>query len=323
MRRPRRLRKSESVRQMVSETHLLPQNFVYPIFITQKASAKEAITALPGQYRLGMKELLSTVEEALKLGVRSIALFPKVDDELKDSAAKESCNPDGLVPDRIRKLKREFPELCVISDVALDPYSSDGHDGLVQNGEILNDETLPILSKMALVHAEAGVDFVAPSDMMDGRVAAIRKSLDGKGYKNTGIISYSAKYASAFYGPFRDALDSAPRLGDKKTYQMDPRNGREAILEALLDYREGADILMVKPAISYLDVIQNLKRKFPIPIAAYNVSGEYSMIKLAAEKGILNHDAAMFEQLTSIRRAGADLIFTYFALEAAKKLRDS
>ncbi len=315
LKRPRRNRKNETFRHWRKETTLTHQDFVYPVFIVDGKKQKQEIGAMPGQFRHSVDGLLPLCEKALKKGVGAIALFPAIEDSLKDSKASESLNPDNLLCRALREVKKEFPELLLISDVALDPYSSDGHDGLVKDGEILNDETLEILEKMACLHAMNGADVVAPSDMMDGRVLKIRQGLDEVGLTNTSIISYTAKYASSFYGPFREALDSAPRGGDKKTYQMDPASKKEALLEASLDEEEGADILMVKPALPYLDIITDLKNHSQLPIAAYNVSGEYAMIKAASEKGWLDEKKAVGEMLLSIKRAGADVIFTYFALD--------
>ncbi len=315
LKRPRRNRKNETFRHWRKETTLSHKDFVYPVFIVDGKKQKQEIGAMPGQFRHSVDELLPLCEKALKKGVGAIALFPAIEDSLKDSKASESLNPDNLLCRALREVKKQFPELLLISDVALDPYSSDGHDGLVKEGEILNDETLEILEKMACLHAMNGADVVAPSDMMDGRVLKIRQGLDEVGLTNTSIISYTAKYASSFYGPFREALDSAPRGGDKKTYQMDPASKKEALLEASLDEQEGADILMVKPALPYLDIITDLKNHSQLPIAAYNVSGEYAMIKAASEKGWLDEKKAVGEMLLSIKRAGADVIFTYFALD--------
>lgn len=319
--RPRRNRRTEVLRNLVAETSLQANQLIYPVFLMEGSGKKIEIKSMPGQFRMSADVLLKELEECIGLGIRSFALFPAVSDSLKNSSASEALNPEGLLPTTVRQLKKAFPETCLITDIALDPYSSDGHDGLVRNGEIINDETIEVLAKMALVHAEAGADIVAPSDMMDGRVGEIRKALDDKRFTGTGILAYSAKYASSFYGPFRDALDSAPKFGDKKTYQMDPRNAREALTEAELDLAQGADMIMVKPALAYLDVIQLLKQNFSAPIAAYNVSGEYAMIKAAAEKGWLDGDRAMMESLMAIKRAGADIILTYFAKDAARLLR--
>lgn len=320
--RPRRNRSSEALRSLVRETTLTSNDLLAPLFITDSKDELTAIKSMPGQYRLGEKQLLNEAEELMDLGVKSMALFPVCPDSSKDSKGTQSYNPDHFYQRRIRLLKEKFPSLLIMTDVALDPYSCDGHDGIVdpKSGQILNDPTLEVLAKMALEQARSGCDIVGPSDMMDGRVGHIREFLDAHGFENVAIMSYTAKYASAFYGPFREALDSAPRFGDKKTYQMDPANTREAIREADLDIREGADILMIKPALAYLDIIQKLRQHTQIPIAAYNVSGEYAMIKAAAEKGWLDGDRAMMESLLSIKRAGADIILTYFAKDAAKLL---
>lgn len=318
--RPRRNRSSESIRQLVRETSLLPSNFILPLFVCEGKGVVDPIASMPGQARLSIDKLVAKAKEARSAGIPAVALFPKIEDRKKDSYAKESFNRDGLLPRAIRELKNAVPEVTVISDVAMDPYSSDGHDGLVRDGKILNDETLPILAQMALCQAEAGADWIAPSDMMDGRVGYLRRALDENGYSDRSILAYTAKYASAFYGPFRDALDSAPKSGDKKTYQMDPANRREALREALLDAKEGADVLMVKPALAYLDVISELRRQTTLPIAAYQVSGEYAMILAAAEKGWIDGPRAMMEALIGIRRAGASMILSYYALEAARNL---
>lgn len=305
---------------MVRETRLSVDQLIYPLFITGDASAKNVIKSLPGQFQLGRKELLEEVESSLKLGLGSFVLFPAVPESKKDSIASYSYADDNFYLDAARELKEKFPEIVLVSDVAMDPYSTDGHDGLIENGEIVNDNTLPILSRMAVAQAQAGFDLIGPSDMMDGRVGHIRRELDHVGHSNTGIIAYTAKYASAFYGPFRDALESAPKGGDKKTYQMDPANSNEALREAFLDEEEGADMLMVKPALCYLDIIRLLKDHSNLPIAAYNVSGEYAMLKAAAANGWLDEEAAMHEMLLSIRRSGADIILTYFAKDYAKLL---
>lgn len=320
-RRPRRLRQNASIREMVAENRLKVSQLVEPLFITDFGPAQQNIPSLPGLFRENLEFTLKHIEISLKLGIKSFALFPAIADSLKTSDAKESFNPKGLVPQAVRKIKQTFPEALVITDVALDPYSDQGHDGLVKNGQILNDETIEVLCKMALAQAEAGADFVAPSDMMDGRVGALRQALDEKNYIHTGIISYTAKYASGFYGPFRDALNSAPKFGDKKTYQMDYRNSHEALIEAELDYTEGADVLMVKPGLAYLDVIALLKQNFDIPIAAYNVSGEYAMVKAAAEKNWIDERKVVLEILNSFVRAGADMIFTYHSQAAAQWLQ--
>lgn len=322
--RPRRLRQSESTRRMVRETHLTIQDLIYPLFVMEGEQQKVEVSSMPGCYRYSLDELLREIEDAQAVGIGAIALFPLIPEAQKDPQATESLNPAGLIPRAVRAIKQTFPDLVVITDVALDPYSSMGHDGLVdEKGRILNDPTVEILAKMAVMQAEAGADWVAPSDMMDGRVGAIRKALDGAGYEDVCILSYSAKYASAYYGPFRDALESAPRFGDKKTYQMDPANALEALKEVRLDIEEGADMVMVKPALAYLDIIHRIRAETLLPVAAYNVSGEYAMIKAAAERGWIDEKAVMLETLTSIKRAGADLILTYFAKEAALLLRQS
>jgi porphobilinogen synthase len=300
---------------MVQETHVSAANLIFPLFIIEGENQKTEVASMPGIFRYSVDNLLREVESCMNLGLKSFDLFPNINDTLKDKYATESYREESLYLNAIREVKREFPEACVITDVAMDPYSSDGHDGIVENGEILNDETLEVLGKMALAHARAGADIIAPSDMMDGRVGYIRKTLDEHGYSGVSIMSYSAKYASAFYGPFRDALNSAPKFGDKKSYQMNPANQREALIEANLDELEGADFLMVKPALPYLDVIKLLKDNTELPVAAYNVSGEYAMIKAAAQNGWLNEQRAITEVLTSIRRAGATAILTYHAKE--------
>lgn len=321
MERPRRNRRSDAIRASLRESFLSPAHMVYPVFVQEGHGKIDPIKSMPGQSRLSLDELLKVCKTASELGVAGIALFPVVPDAKKNSLGDESWNPQGLVPECVRAIKKNFPKLLVITDVALDPYSSDGHDGIVHDGLILNDETVEVLCKQALMQAEAGADFVAPSDMMDGRIGAIRRALEAKGFTQTGIISYCAKYASSFYGPFREALDSAPRFGDKKTYQMDPANRREALREARLDASEGADVLMVKPALAYLDVIRDLREFSDLPIAAYQVSGEFAMIKAAAQNNWIDGDKVMLESLMSIRRAGADLIFTYAAIEASKLLK--
>jgi len=315
LQRPRRNRKSEVIRQMVQETHVSAANLIFPLFIVDGKNHKSEVSSMPGIYRYSIDNLLREVESCLKLGLKSFDLFPNIDESLKDKYATESYREESLYLRAIRDVKTNFPEACVVTDVAMDPYSSDGHDGIVENGEILNDETLEILGKMALAHAQQGADIIAPSDMMDGRVGYIRSVLDDHGYTNVSIMSYSAKYASAFYGPFRDALNSAPKFGDKKSYQMNPANQREALIEAELDEMEGADFLMVKPALPYLDVIKLIKDNTELPVAAYNVSGEYAMIKAAIQKGWLNEQRAITEVLMSIRRAGASAILTYHAKE--------
>lgn len=319
--RPRRNRKSAVIRAMVEETKLGVENLIYPIFLKDGKNIKEEVSSMPGNFRWSIDKLLPEIEECAELGIKTFDLFPAVDEALKDRAATYSYASDNFYLHAIRAIKERFPEVILMSDVALDPYSSDGHDGLVENGKILNDETLPVLNHMSLAQAQAGIDIIGPSDMMDGRVGSIRKHLDANGYKETSIMSYTAKYASAFYGPFRDALNSAPKSGDKKTYQMNPANKREALIEAELDISEGADMLMVKPALCYLDIIHLLKENFPVPITAYNVSGECAMIYAAAQNGWLNYEAAVYETLLSIKRAGADGILTYFAKDFAKMVR--
>lgn len=316
--RPRRNRKNEVIRSQVRETNVSVDNLIYPLFVVDGQNVKSEVKSLPGQYRFSLDNLLREVEECMQLGVMCFDLFPAVDESLKDAMATYSYSDKNFYLHYIREIKKRFPEAVIMTDVAMDPYSSDGHDGVVKNGKILNDETLEVLGKMSVAQAEAGADIIGPSDMMDGRVAYIRDELDLAGFSDVSIMSYTAKYASAFYGPFRDALDSAPKFGDKKTYQMDPANKTEALIEAELDYAEGADYLMVKPALCYLDVIHLLKENFPIPIAAYNVSGEYAMLKAAAQNGWIDYDRAMPEMLLSIRRAGADVILTYFAKEFAQ-----
>jgi porphobilinogen synthase len=306
---------------MVAETHLGVEHLIYPIFLKDGKSIKEEITSLPGNYRWSIDTLLHELENCMSLGIKTIDIFPAVDESLKDKTATYSYADDNFYLKAIRAIKEKFPELMVMTDVAMDPYSSDGHDGLVENGKILNDATLPILAKMAVAQAQAGADIIGPSDMMDGRVGVIREALDVNGFEQTSIMSYTAKYASAFYGPFRDALNSAPKHGDKKTYQMNPANRREALLEAELDIKEGADMIMVKPALCYLDVIHELKSNFSVPVTAYNVSGECAMVIAAAKNGWLNYDLAVYEMLLSIRRAGADGILTYFAKDFATYIR--
>ncbi len=316
-RRPRRNRKSASVRDLVRETELSVKDFIFPLFLVSGQNKKIEVDSMPGIFRFSEDQMLKEIEECMNLGVTSFDVFPAYPEELKDSMASESYNEDTFYLKTLRKIKDTFPEMCLMSDVAMDPYSSDGHDGIVKDGKILNDETLEVLARMSLAQADAGVDILGPSDMMDGRVGFIREKLDLAGFTETSIMSYTAKYASSFYGPFRDALDSAPKFGDKKTYQMDPANSREALIEGELDLEEGADFLMVKPALAYLDIIQLLNQNFDLPIAAYNVSGEYSMIKASAERGWIDGDRAMLESLLSIKRAGAKVILTYFAKEFA------
>lgn len=319
--RYRILRRTPAIRSMVAETHLEPAQLIAPLFVTEGKDIREPIPSMPGYFRLSVDELIKEAKELWGLGVKSVLLFAKIPDELKDNTGKEALNPEGLMQRAIRTLKHNLPELCVMTDVALDPYSTYGHDGIVENGEIVNDKTVEVLAQMSVSHAEAGADFVAPSDMMDGRIGAIRQALEQQGYHLTGIMAYSAKYASCLYGPFRDALDSAPGFGDKKTYQMDVANSREALKEVLQDIEEGADIVMVKPAVAYLDIIHAVKQQVLVPVSAYHVSGEYAMIKAAAQMGWLDEEKAILEILTSIRRAGADLIATYFAKQAAQLLQ--
>lgn len=318
--RNRRLRKSAALRALIQEHHLTPSDFIVPLFVIEGSQKKEAIASMPGYYRRSTDLLAKKVKSLWNMGLKSVLLFVKVPDDLKDNKGTEALNPEGLMQRSIQIIKNAVPEMVVMTDVALDPYSSFGHDGIVEDGKIVNDPTVEILSEMALSHAQAGADIVAPSDMMDGRILAIRKCLEEQQFHDTVIMSYSAKYASSFYGPFRDALDSAPGFGDKKTYQMDFTNRREAITETQRDIEEGADIVMVKPGIAYLDILRDLRESITTPIAVYQVSGEYSMLKAAAEKGWLDHDAAMMEQLLSFKRAGANLIASYFAEEAVKLL---
>jgi len=315
--RPRRNRKHAAIRDMVQENFLSVEHLIYPMFLTDGTGVKEEISSLPRNYRWSLDLMVKEIESSLSLGLNKFVLFPAVSDDLKDKTATYSYAEENFYLHAIRTIKERFPEVILMSDVAMDPYSSDGHDGLVQDGKILNDETLPILAKMSIAQAQAGIDIIGPSDMMDGRVGYIREALDIEGYTDTSIMAYSAKFASAFYGPFRDALNSAPKSGDKKTYQMNPANKREALLEASLDMEEGADFIMVKPALSYLDVIHLLKEHSTVPITAYNVSGECAMVYAAAEKGWINYEAIVSEILMSMRRAGADGILTYFAKDFA------
>jgi porphobilinogen synthase len=316
-RRPRRLRKSASIRAMVEETSLASKDFIFPMFLLEGHQKAIEINSMPGIYKYSLDNLLNEIGTCIDLGINAFAIFPNLSDDKKDKFAIESYRKGSLYLEAIHAIKSKYPESCLMTDVAMDPYSSDGHDGLVENGEIINDETLEILGKMTIAQAQAGADIIGPSDMMDGRVGYLRDLLDEEGFINTSIMAYTAKYASAFYGPFRDALDSAPKFGDKKTYQMNPANSREAIIEAELDFDEGADFLMVKPALAYLDIIKLLNQNFDIPIAAYNVSGEYAMVKAAAQNGWIDGEKAMLESLTSIKRAGAKVILTYFAKEFA------
>lgn len=319
--RPRRNRKNSAIRQMVEETHLGAQHLIYPLFLKDGKGIKDEVASLPNNFRWSLDLLLPEIEACLNLGISTFDIFPAVDEALKDQIASYSYASDNFYLNAIHQIKQRFPEAVIMTDVAMDPYSSDGHDGLVQDGRILNDETLPILAKMTLAQAQAGADIIGPSDMMDGRVGYLRQALDDEGFTDVSIMSYTAKYASAFYGPFRDALNSAPKMGDKKTYQMNPANKREALLEAQLDFEEGADMLMVKPALCYLDVISLLKENFPLPITAYNVSGECAMVYAAAQNGWLDYQRAVAEMLLSMRRAGADGILTYFAKDFAQFLR--
>jgi porphobilinogen synthase len=319
-RRNRILRANHSIRSLVSETSLSPNDFIVPLFLEEGKNKKTAIPSMPGYYRLSLDLALKEVKELWNMGLKSVLIFIKCKDELKDNKGTEALNPDGLMQRSIRSIKNSCPGMLVMTDVALDPYSSFGHDGIVEGKEIVNDKTVEVLAKMSVSHGLAGADFVAPSDMMDGRVAAIREALENKGLVRTGIMAYSAKYASCFYGPFRDALDSAPGFGDKKSYQMNPSNRLEAIKEATMDIEEGADIIMVKPALAYLDIIREIKNNVTVPVSAYNVSGEYSMIKAASKMGWLDENIAIMETFTAIKRAGADLIATYFARQAVKLL---
>lgn len=318
IRRNRILRQTPAIRSLVAETILRPEDFIVPLFVVEGTNVKEEISSMPGYFRMSLDLLKTEVKELWSMGLRSVLLFIKCDDAKKDNKGTEALNPEGLMQRSIRTVKDACPDMLVMTDVALDPFSSFGHDGIVENGEIVNDATVAVLAAMSVSHAEAGADFVAPSDMMDGRIRAIRAALEAHGYTKTGIMSYSAKYASCFYGPFRDALDSAPGFGDKKTYQMDPANRREALRETLMDVEEGADIVMVKPALAYLDIIREIRDEVTLPVSAYQVSGEYAMIKAAAERGWLNEEKAILETLTSIKRAGADIIASYFAKDAVK-----
>jgi len=319
--RPRRNRKSPSVRALVQETTVGVNDLILPLFLLNEKKAAVEIKTMPGVYRLGLHNLLNEIEQSYKLGIKGFVVFPVVDDSLKDSLATYSYAKKNFYNKALTEIKKAFPEITLITDVAMDPYSSDGHDGLVENGKILNDETLEILGRMAIAQAEAGADIIGPSDMMDGRVEFIREALDDEGFTDVSIMAYTAKYASCFYGPFRDALDSAPKFGDKLTYQMNPANRKEALREADLDIAEGADFLMVKPALAYLDIISDLSKHTELPVAAYNVSGEYSMIKASAAQGWIDEEKAMVEVLTAIKRAGADVILAYFAKDYAALLK--
>ena len=316
--RPRRLRRNPTIRSLVSETQLTVDDLIYPMFVTEGENQRVEIVSMPDCYRYSLDLLLKEIAEIYSLGIKAVALFPVVSETKKDDNGTESFNPEGLAQQAVRAIKAQTPGMMVITDVALDPFTTHGHDGVIdEQGVILNDETVAILVKMAVSQAAAGCDIVAPSDMMDGRIGAIRQGLDASGFTDVGILAYSAKYASAYYGPFRDALDSAPKFGDKKTYQMDPANAREALLEVELDIAEGADMVMVKPALAYMDIIHQVKANCNVPVAAYNVSGEYSMIKAAAQLGWIDEKKIMMETLLSIKRAGADLILTYFAKDVA------
>jgi porphobilinogen synthase len=318
IRRNRILRQSRAIRSLVAETILSPADFIAPLFIVEGSNIKEEIPSMSNYFRMSIDLTVNEVKELWQMGIRSVLLFIKCKDELKDNKGTEALNPDGLMQRSIRAIKNACPDMLVMTDVALDPFSSYGHDGIVENNEIVNDATVEVLAQMSVSHASAGADFIAPSDMMDGRVRAIRQALEAEGFTKTGIMSYSAKYASCFYGPFRDALDSAPGFGDKKTYQMDYANRKEALKEVLMDIDEGADIVMIKPAMAYLDIIREVKDTVDVPVSAYHVSGEYAMIKAAAKMGWLNEEKAVLESLTSIKRAGADMIATYFAKDAVR-----
>jgi len=318
--RYRILRNNPAIRSLVAETTLTSSDFILPMFIDEGENIEFEIPSMPGYFRRSIDGTIKEVKELWDMGIKSVLLFVKAPDELKDNTGKEAWNPDGLMQRSIKAIKDEVPEMVIMTDVALDPYSIYGHDGIVENGEIVNDPTVEALVKMSVSHAKAGADFVAPSDMMDGRIFAIRKALEENNFTKTGIMAYSAKYASCFYGPFRDALDSAPGFGDKKTYQMDYANRTEAVKEALMDEEEGADIVMVKPAMAYLDIVREVKNSVRIPVSAYHVSGEYALIKAAAKMGWINEEKAILESLTSIKRAGADLIATYFAKDAVRLL---
>lgn len=320
IRRNRRLRTNEAIRSLVRETIISPNDFLVPIFVVEGKGVKEEIASMPNYFRYSLDLLEKEAKELWAMGLKSVLLFVMVPEHLKDNKGKEAVNPKGLMQRAIKTVKNACPEMLVMTDVALDPYSSYGHDGIVQDGQIVNDDSVEVLTHMSLSHAEAGADFVAPSDMMDGRILSIREAFEDEGYVNTGIMSYSAKYASAFYGPFRDALDSAPGFGDKKTYQMDFANRFEAMRETEMDIDEGADIVMIKPGICYLDIVREIKNEVDVPVAVYQVSGEYAMVKAAAEKGWLDHDAIMMEQLIAIKRAGANIIASYFAKDVVRVL---
>ncbi len=318
--RPRILRQSPAIRNLIAETSLSANDFIVPLFIIEGADEISEIASMPGYYRRSLNRTVTEVKELWGLGLKSVLLFVKPFDNVKDNKGTEALNPEGLMQRSIKAIKDAVPEMLIMTDVALDPFSSFGHDGIVEDGEIINDATVEVLAKMSVSHAKAGADFVAPSDMMDGRIGAIRQALEESGYNKTGIMAYSAKYASCFYGPFRDALDSAPGFGDKKTYQMNYANRLEAVREAQLDVAEGADLVMVKPGLAYLDIVREVKNSVQVPVSVYNISGEYAMIKAAAKMGWLDEDKAIIETLTSFKRAGADLIATYFAKDAVKLL---
>lgn len=320
VKRPRRLRTSSAIRALVAENSLSVNDLMTPLFILEGEGQQKEIPSMPGYYKKSLDLTVEDVKELYAMGLKSVLLFVQVDDSLKDNSGTEAINPEGLMQQAVRAIKDAVPEMLVMTDVALDPYSSYGHDGIVEDGKIVNDPTVEVLAEMALSHARAGADFVAPSDMMDGRIKSIRKRLDEEGFEDTGIMSYSAKYASSFYGPFRDALDSAPGFGDKKTYQMNPANAIEGVKEALLDIEEGADMVMVKPGLPYLDMVHRVKQVSEVPVSVYHVSGEYAMIKAAAAKGWIDEDTAIMESLLSFKRAGADLIATYFSRDAVRLL---
>ena len=320
--RNRRLRKNNAIREMVTENHLNPSDFIMPVFVVEGKNKKEEIKSMPGYFRYSIDLIINEIKECYELGIKSILLFAKIEDNLKDNEGLEAINENGLMQRAIKNIKKEVPDIYLISDIALDPYSKFGHDGIVNNYEIENDITIDLLAKMATSHAKSGVDMVAPSDMMDGRIEAIRKDLEKNSFYNVGIMSYSIKYASTFYGPFRNALDSSPGFGDKKTYQMNPANSSEGILEVKNDIKEGADIIMIKPGMPYLDMIRLVKDNFNIPICAYQVSGEYAMIKSASQNGLIDFEEALMESLISFKRAGANLIATYFAKEAITFLKN-
>ncbi|MDB4643488.1 porphobilinogen synthase [Flavobacteriaceae bacterium] len=320
LKRNRRLRSSDAIRSLVQENHLSPNDFIVPLFVVEGTNIKEEISSMPDYYRMSLDNLKKEVKELYSMGLKTVLLFVKVPDNLKDNKGTEALNPKGLMQRAIVLIKETVPDMVIMTDVALDPYSSFGHDGIVDQGTIVNDASVDVLAQMALSHAQAGANFVAPSDMMDGRILAIRSLLEAENFHDTGIMSYSAKYASGFYGPFRSALDSAPGFGDKKTYQMDFHNRKEALIETEMDIEEGADIVMVKPGLAYLDIIRDLNNTIEVPIAAYQVSGEYAMLKAAAQKGWLDYDVVMYEQLISFKRAGASMIATYSAKDAVKVL---